>query len=130
MAQRKPTLDDLIRQYEETDRVIKAEQDVKDELSRKIIELMKENGFETLKVPGSEDGPTIQATLVEGERTWLVEDRLRTKLGAARWRKLLSPVLDRQKLDAAIKSGDIAPTDVASCMDSAPNKPYIRITRK
>jgi hypothetical protein len=67
---------------------------------------------------------------VKGSTYTLDEVSLKKRLGAKLWKQVTSTVLDRNKLDAAIKAGDVDETLVAQCTNATPKKPYIRIDLK
>lgn len=76
------------------------------------------------------NGQKWAVTYVEGESVVLDEAKLKKRLGATLWNKITTRSLDKKKLDAFIKSGEIATSDVAACSDLIPRTPHTRITKK
>lgn len=70
----------------------------------------------------------IKGTLVEAERVIIHEDQLQSALGATWWKKVTKPVLDKEKLEAFVATGQIDASVVAQASELKPNKPYVRIT--
>ena len=69
-----------------------------------------------------------KVTLVERANTTLNENTLRKRLGAQMWNKVTTRVLDKRKLDAFIKSGEVSSSDVAMSMVEAEPTHYIKVT--
>lgn len=74
-----------------------------------------------------DDGKTVSE---QEANTVTNEGILQKKVGAALWKKITTMVLDRHKLDAYIKSGEIDPMVVAGATNETPNAPFIKITRR
>ena len=69
-----------------------------------------------------------KVTLVERANTTLNENTLRKRLGAQMWNKVTTRVLDKRKLDAFIKSGEVSSADVAMSMVESEPTHYIKVT--
>lgn len=69
-----------------------------------------------------------KVTLVERANTTLNENTLRKRLGAQMWNKVTTRVLDKRKLDAFIKSGEVSSSDVAMSMVESEPTHYIKVT--
>jgi hypothetical protein len=58
-------------------------------------------------------------------------DRLMKRIGATMWNKITTRVLDHNKLEAFIKSGEISQRDVAACTsDPVEGTPHVRVTKR
>lgn len=98
-------------------------------VQQSLIERMREVG--TTKVTGEDgDGRVVTAALVEPTKVVIDEDKLKRRLGAATFRKVGKTVLDKTKLEEAVKTGTVQIQDVAACSDEVPISPHIKITRK
>ena len=71
-----------------------------------------------------------KATMVIAQVHSIDEDRLKKRLGAAMWRKVTTAVLDRNKLDAFVKAGEIAASDVAAVTTTKDRAPSLRVTKR
>lgn len=120
-------LDAAIIVYHQHKNTAKALNEQIAETSEFIISVMDKLGYKSHTVTG-EDGTIHKATFVQAMRVGLDEASLKTKVGATMWRKITTLVLDKRKLDAFVKSGEIDPMVVASVTTEEPNKPFIKIT--
>lgn len=93
-----------------------------------LIQELKAHGQKTVR--SESDGEAITGTLVEGVRIVIDEKRLKNQLGTGMWTKVRKEVLDKDKLEARIKLGDIDPVVVAACSEEHHNKPYVKVTTK
>jgi hypothetical protein len=82
------------------------------------------------KVQADFGDETLTGTLVAGEDVKLDAGKLKRRVGAERFNKVTTPVVDRKKLEAAMLTGLIAPEWVAECSEVVSRKKYILITRK
>lgn len=73
---------------------------------------------------------TVKVQEVQGNTYSLDEKSLKKRLGAKLWKQVTTVVLDRNKLDAAIKAGEVDETLVAQCTITTPKKPYLRMDIK
>jgi hypothetical protein len=71
---------------------------------------------------------TVKATIVEGSTIVLDEAKLKKKLGAPVWKKLLKWSLDRQLLEDAIARGTVSATTVAECSEEKPRAAFVKLT--
>lgn len=70
----------------------------------------------------------LKGTLVEATRIVIDDDILEKEVGPAMWKKITKPVLDKEKLEAYIATGQIDTDLVARCSIEKANKPYVRVT--
>jgi hypothetical protein len=109
--------------------------EAKAELSAWQAEVDRINGMLLDKVAKGQprevnDGDTtIRVTAVHGERVVTDPLKLRKKLNPEQWRMVTSTVLDNRKLEAAMTTGAVDPTLVASVSEVVASKPYIKVTR-
>lgn len=76
------------------------------------------------------DLPVGKFSRVQSEPLVIDEDKLKKALGAPMWNKITTSKLDKKKLDAFVKSGEIKPVTIASVSEIVPNKPFIKSTVK
>lgn len=79
---------------------------------------------------GKEVFPDVQVALVSPTRTTLNDASLKKKIGPTLWKQITTLVVDKRKLDAAIKAGDIPVVDVAMCSTDVATSPYVKVTVK
>lgn len=104
---------------------IKELTDAKSEIEQQIVAGMSALGQQT--ITGS-DG--TKATVVVGTRYIIDNDALKAKLGAAMWRKVTRLVLDEDKLQAHVTTGDIPIATVSAVTEEVHNRPYVRLTAR
>jgi len=126
-AEKIVVLDGLLSDIEERRKAVKIlNEEIKDRQDEAIV-LMEDLHLDkhSTKLP---NGDTARAALVKSSTTVLDEERLKKKVGVALWNKVTSRVLDKAKLDAYVKSGDIKATVIADCITEKPRSPFIKIT--
>lgn len=69
-----------------------------------------------------------RVTVVRRDLTKIDEPKLKKILGATLWRKASKSVVDRNKLESLISTGEISVDQVASASQLVPAKPYVRVT--
>ena len=79
--------------------------------------------------PEDPDGPRLTAKVVQPKRTEINATTLKKKLGAAKWKRVSTTVVDRKKLDAQVKAGEVDMADVAECSVITPTEAYINSGR-
>jgi hypothetical protein len=95
-----------------------------------VLPLMKELKVTKHKVDYSADEDAV-VSIKTRENAKIDEERLKKALGATKFNKLTSKVLDEAKVEAAINLGEIDPNVVASCTDFTPVEYLeVRFTRK
>lgn len=94
----------------------------KDAIQAMVVEAMKEAGQKTMSASG------VHGTLVESTVVEIDADRLKGELSAPMWKRVTKTVLDKEKLEAHVATGDIDPNVVASCSEEKPRAPYIRLS--
>lgn len=93
-----------------------------------ILRQLDDLGLKTHVTKTSDE--KIQVTRVQTESEILDEGRFRRLIGVAAWNKITKRVLDKAKLDEAIKTGVVSPVDVADATNTKTGNPFIRLTRK
>ena len=76
------------------------------------------------------DGLKVTGSLVESITTSIDEERLKKALGSALWSKVTKKVLDKDKLEALMQSGQVDAYLVAQCSHDSARQPYVKITEK
>jgi hypothetical protein len=74
------------------------------------------------------DGRKRNGTFVQGTSLVYDEARLKKRLGSKIWPRLLTKVLDQNKLKAFVASGEITAEVLAECSEEVENAPYIKVT--
>lgn len=93
------------------------------DISNELVVQLRRHGIKNRKTSSG-----YKVTLVERANTTLNENTLRKRLGAQMWNKVTTRVLDKRKLDAFIKSGEVSSSDVAMSMVEAEPTHYIKVT--
>jgi hypothetical protein len=93
-----------------------------------LIAAMQESDERT--VTGEDDGQVVTGTLVEPTKIVIDEKRLKKTIGATTFRKVTKEVLDKTKLENAVKEGLVDMKDVATSSDEVPIAAHVKITRK
>jgi hypothetical protein len=77
------------------------------------------------------DGRRATVTVVESDGKIVTDEKkLKARIGPVLWRKITTPVVDKAKLDACIKSGEIEVADLAACSATIPVNPFIKASIK
>lgn len=97
-------------------------------LQPQIVGLFRKRGIKTRTI--DEGAIAITATLVAGSEEVIDPAKLKKALGAAKWGKVTTLVLDKKKLQDAMARGLVDPNIVASCSETVDRAPYIKITEK
>lgn len=98
----------------------------KAEIEERMIAAMSKQGTKTVTAQGG----AVKGTLVAGTRITIDEDALKKALSAAQWKKVTKQVLDKERLEAHIVTGDVDPNVVAAASTEKDTKPYIRVSGK
>jgi hypothetical protein len=93
-----------------------------------ILSMMRTRKLDTVTVKIGQTNVT--ATPVYASQEVVDAVKLKKRVGTVKWKKIVSEVLDNKKLQDAMASGLIDPNIVASCSESAPKKPYLKLTEK
>lgn len=72
----------------------------------------------------------IKPTVVRGSRVIINEARLKRSVGSSVWNKITKRVLDKDRLEQKVASGEVEAAVVGECSDVLDNKPYIRLTER
>lgn len=97
-------------------------------MEEQLIARMDEQGIEHVIVRNGKQ--TVKGTLVAGSTIHTDETALKKRVGAQVWKQITSLVLDRTKLDDAVKNGEVDLADVAAVSTETPRKRYVRVTTK
>lgn len=89
-----------------------------------LIVALEKKGQKTI----SANNGDLTGTLVKGSVITIDEDALKKALGATLWKKVTKQVLDKERLEAHIVTGDVDPNVVASVSAEKDRKPYIRVS--
>lgn len=87
-----------------------------------LVKQMEALGQKTVEADG------VKGTLVKGSTVSIDPERLEKVLGPKRWKQVTKQVLDKEKLEAHIVTGDIDAQEVANVSTTMDSKPYIRIS--
>lgn len=98
----------------------------KAEIEARLVDAMTQKGQKTIS---AQDG-NVKGTLVAGSRITIDEDALKKALTAAQWKKVTKQVLDKERLEAHIVTGDVDPNVVAAASVEKDIKPYIKVSGK
>lgn len=91
---------------------------------------LMEDGHPKVKVDFDEE-TVATVSLKERDNSRIDPEKLKKKLGAQKYNKLTSAVLDEAKVEAAIQLGEVDPNVVASCMsENKTNYLEARFTKK
>ena len=103
--------------------------DIKEEADATAIDIMDAEGMATHSWTG-EDGVAAKVALVKASTMVFDEAKLKKAVGAEAWKKITTPKLDKDLLEAAIKMGVVDANTVAACTEERPKKPYLKFTEK
>jgi len=96
----------------------------------RVVEAFIHDDRQRKSVTIERGGERWGVSFVAGESVVLDEAKLKKRLGATLWNRITTRVLDRNKLEAFIKSGEIATSDVAACSDLIPKTPFVKVSKK
>lgn len=108
---------------------LRHQQEQLDGVQAELIDWLDSRDQKTLSID-LPDGRNIKGTAIHGTRVIIDEPRLKKTLGAKLFNKLTKRVLDKNKLEDAMASGEVNPLDVATCSDEKHNRPYMKVTVK
>ena len=94
------------------------------EVGQKLQDLMEQKALSSHKTRTG-----AKVTVVERRNESLNEETLRKRIGAQMWNKITTRVLDKHKLDAFIKSGEVNLRDVAMATTVGDTTTYLRVTK-
>lgn len=118
-------LEHLAHEYAQVKAEMEALDERKRELQTRLVAVFRHRQRRRVQLDyGDESYAT--ATLVEPSRVQVDEQRLKRALGAPTFTKVSTPRLDRDKLDQAIKTGDVDANVVAECSYDT-GSPYIKV---
>lgn len=78
----------------------------------------------------TDEGIVISVVKKQASKLVIDEARLKKALGSKVWNKVTKRVLDDQKLESAVATGDISPVTVSKCSEVHKNKAYLGLTTK
>lgn len=123
----KTEVQDLLEQMAEArDKAVTANADVAVSQAR-ILQLLEENGQTEIPEFIGESGKRFSGKRVQSVKRTLNRDRFRRKFGPSVLRKVMTSVIDEQKIEGLVKQGQIDEADLATCIDESPNKPYVKV---
>lgn len=96
----------------------------KAEVEARLIDAMVQKGQKSVT------SGDLKGTLVEGTRITIDEDALKKALSAAQWKKVTKQVLDKERLEAHIVTGDVDANVVAAASTEKDVKPYVKVSGK
>jgi len=81
---------------------------------------------------GIDEAENARVKLKKIEPTSTVTDqqKLEARLGARMWNRITTRVLDKNKLDAYVKSGEIDVKDVVACQTTTDGTAYVKVANK
>jgi hypothetical protein len=88
----------------------------KKELAPALIELLRRHGLGQYSIDWGE-GRKAMVSIRQRDNSKIDPERLKKALGAKTFNQLTTAVLDENKLQAAIQSGQVDPNVVAQCQD-------------
>lgn len=89
-----------------------------------LIEALEKKGQKSVTANNGD----ITGTLVKGSTISIDEEKLKKSLGAALWKKVTKQVLDKERLEAHIVTGDVDANVVAAASTEKDRKPFIKVT--
>lgn len=93
-------------------------------LMPKMLEMMDE-----LDVDEAENA-RVKVKKIEPTSTTTDQQKLEKRLGARMWNRITTRVLDKNKLDAYVKSGEIDVKDVVACQTTTDGTAYVKVANK
>ena len=94
------------------------------EVEMRLVEALEKKGQKTV----SANNGDLNGTLVKGTTVSINEEALKKALGAPLWKKVTKQVLDKERLEAHIVTGEVDPNVVASVSTEKDRKPFIKVT--
>lgn len=94
------------------------------EAEKRLIDALESKGQKSV----SANNGDLTGTLVKGSTITINEESLKKALGAGLWKKVTKQVLDKERLEAHIVTGDIDPNVVAQHSTEKDRKPFIKVT--
>lgn len=92
------------------------------EAEARLIDAMERKGQKTVSAGD------LRGTLVKGTTITIDEAALKKSLGARLWGKVTKQVLDKEKLEAHIVTGEVDPNVVASVSAEKDRKPFVKVS--
>lgn len=103
--------------------------DIADDISRlqsEALNLMDKLGVSSHSFKDA-SGKTHKATRQQQIRQVIDEDRLKKKIGLSLWNKITVRKMDKSKLDAFVKTGEIKAQVLADCVNENPAAPFVKV---
>ncbi len=97
---------------------------------RELLVLMARDNDDSFKFTDPKTGSRFSVVRVSPKSLVIDELKLRKKVGAEMWRKISRSVLDRPKLDAALKGGSISPRTLAQVSTEKDGTEYVKVTKR
>ncbi|MGB4951017.1 MAG: hypothetical protein WBO55_10335 [Rhizobiaceae bacterium] len=72
----------------------------------------------------------VKVKKIEPTSTVTDQQKLEVRLGARMWNRITTRVLDKNKLDAYVKSGEIDPKVVVACQSTTDGTAYVKVSTK
>jgi hypothetical protein len=119
-AHKHQLLDNIVAE----ERVAKHHQSIADDARQELKQLLIEDEDTHFS---SASG---KATIVESSSAVIDQKKLQKSIGSLLWNKVTTRILDKGKLEAFMKSGEISPETVAQCTDLKERTPSLRVTPK
>lgn len=117
------TIESLTDRYVE----LRKQRDNVDEELREVAAQLQDH-MEVADLASHKAASGRKVTVVTRTNTVMNEETLRKRLGAQLWNKVTVRKLDKRKLDAFIKSGEVKAVDVAIAMTENEPTTYIKVT--
>lgn len=74
------------------------------------------------------DGKSYKVLRQQTETLVIDQTKLAKRLGAKLWAKVSTRSMDKAKLDAYVKSGEVKPADIAACSSWKQSSAFVKIT--
>lgn len=120
-------LAEALVQYDNEHNLAKHWEERRKDTQRELLGAMKSARKSELRA--STDRENLTGKHVVTERNRIDAEKLKKALGAKLWKKVTTPALDEDKLEAAIKLGEVDPNVVASCSSTTESE-YVKVTRR
>lgn len=118
------TLEDDLMTLARLKQTAKETQEEFEEVQKRVISTLERTGKKSITA----NDRNLRGTLVKGSTMVLDDEALKKTLGAKIWNKITKRVLDKEKLEAHIVTGEVDKHLVAQCTTEKDSKPYIRLS--
>lgn len=93
-------------------------------LTPRMMVMMEELGIDEA------ENARVKVKKIEPTSTVTDQQKLEARLGARMWNRITTRVLDKNKLDAYVKSGEIDMKVVAACQSTTDGTAYVKVGTK